>query len=143
MSSPKLLLLGATLATFALGGCPRGICAQQDAPGSLTWTAIPPDAVETTAQAHAIHFAIARPAAGPARRIELCFARPLDGAEVELFGTGPRHLMTKVDERRVSGDHLSVELPPLSFDRFDVIVHHQLRPAPLPPRVRIAEEVRP
>lgn len=141
MRPAKTVLLLAGLAALALGGCPRGQCAETPA-GPLTWTAITPDAVEATPLEHSIRFAFALPA-GQARRVQLCFSRPLDGAELEIFGTGPRHLLTKIDERRVSGDSVSVELPPLTFERVDLVVHHHQRPVPLPPRVRVGQEVRP
>jgi hypothetical protein len=128
---------------FTLGGCAAGRCAD-DTPGALAWTTIAPDAIESAPSAHVIRFGIDLPAsARPARRLVLCFAHPLDGAEVETFGTGPRHWLTELDERRVSGAALAVELPPLAFRRLDVVVHHHLRPVPLPPHVRIGAEVRP
>jgi hypothetical protein len=145
MSLLNVVLL-AGLATGGLGGCPPGRCAESAPSGPLTWTTIGADAVEATSLEHAVRFGFALPPAsahvGPPRRIQLCFARPLDSAEVEIFGTGPRHLLTKFDERRVPGTAAAIELPPLTFDRVDVVVHHHLRPVPLPPRVRVGQEVR-
>ena len=143
MRRAKLVLVLVGLVAFSMGGCRRGMCAQPVRP--LVWTALPADAVEVTELEHVVRFEVPLPAqtarAGRTRRIELRFSRPLDSAKVETFGSGPRRLMIKVQER-VRGEALAVDLPPLEFERVAVIVHHHLRPVPLPPEVRIGQEVR-
>jgi hypothetical protein len=37
----------------------------------------------------------------------------------------------------VRGEVLEVPLPPLTLERIEVVVHHHLRPQPLPPEVRL------
>jgi hypothetical protein len=143
MRPAKVLLLLAGLAAFSFGGCRRGLCSSRSKP-ALTWTAIPADQVEVTPLEHATSFAVkVPPGAAPARRIELRFPRSLEAAKVEALGSGPHHRLTPLHATRVRGNTLAFDTPPLTLDRLDVVVHHHLRPPPLPPEVRVGKEVRP
>jgi hypothetical protein len=143
MRPGKALLLLAGLAAFSFGGCRLGRCCGRGKP-ALSWTAIPADQVEVTPLEHATSFAVALPPeASPARRIEVRFPRPLEAAKVEALGSGPRHRFTPLHEARVRGNTLAFDTPPLTLDRLNVVVHNHLRPAPLPPEVRVGKEVRP
>jgi hypothetical protein len=142
MRPGKAILLLAGLAAFAFGGCRLGMCAGRSKP-PLTWTAIPADQVEVTSLEHSTSFAVKLPpSASPARRIELRFPRPLDAAKVEALGSGPNHRLAPLYETRVRGNTLAFDTPALTLDRLDVVVHHHLRPPPLPPEVRVGK-VRP
>jgi hypothetical protein len=143
MRPANLILLLAGLAAFSFGGCRRGWCGSRSKP-PLAWTAIPADQVEVSPLEGSTSFRVTLPPdASPARRIELRFPRPLDAAKVEAVGSGPRHRLTPLHETRVRGNTLAFDTPPLTLDRLDVVVHHHLRPPPLPPEVRIGKEVRP
>jgi hypothetical protein len=142
MRPGRSLLLLAALAAFSFGGCRRGLCSTERPP--LTWTSIAADRVEVTPLEHSTRFSVALPpAASPARRIELRFPRPLEAARVEAMGSGPHHRLTPLHETRVRGTTLAFDTPPLTIDRLDVVVHHHLRPPPLPPEVRVGKAVRP
>jgi hypothetical protein len=137
------VLVLAGLLAFSIGACRRGMCSQPARP--LRWTSIASDRLEVVPLEHSIRFGIPLPpgvsAAGPGRRLELRFPRALDAAKVETYGSGPGHPLTPLHEARVRGNTLALTLPPLTLDRLDVVVHHHLRPAPLPPEVRVGKEV--
>jgi len=138
-----VLFLGALMAFLA--GCPKGVCASR-APASrqLTWITIPPDDVQVTPLGRRIVFGVQLPPqASPARCIEVRFPRPLEAARVEVLGTGPNHASTRLHQTRVRGNTLVLEIPPLTLIRLDLVVHHHLRPAPLPPSVRVGAQLRP
>jgi hypothetical protein len=142
MRPGRALLLLAGLAAFSFGGCRMGMCSSRSKP-ALTWTAIPADQVEVTPLEHSTSFAVKLPpGASPARRIEVRFPRPLEAAKVEALGSGPNHRLIPLYETRVRGTTLAFDTPPLTLDRLDVVVHQHLRPAPLPPAVRVGKEVR-
>jgi len=137
MRPGKLLLVLAALAGFSAGGCRAGWCRSQPRP-PLAFTTIAADDVEVTRLDHASRFAVALPpGASPVRRIELRFPKPLEAAKVEALGSGPNHHFTQLHETRVRGTTLAFDLPPLTLQRLDVVVHHHLRPPPLPPEVRV------
>jgi hypothetical protein len=143
MRPARTILLLAGLAAFSLGGCRLGRCCSRSKP-ALTWTAIPADRVEVTPLEHSTSFGVPLPpGASPARRIEVRFPRSLEAAKVEALGSGPHHRFTPLHEARVRGNTLAFDTPPLTLDRLDLVVHNHLRPAPLPPEVRVGKEVRP
>jgi hypothetical protein len=76
------------------------------------------------------------------RRVELRFGGALNGARVDAYASGPRHQLPVMEDRRFRGDTVVVALPELTLDRVEVVVHHHLRPTPLPPGVRLGREVR-
>ena len=120
-----------------------GLCAAKARP-PLAWTEISADDVEVTQLEHSTSYAVRLPPeASPARRIEVRFPRALEAAKVEALGSGPNHALTRLYETRVRGNTLAFETPPLTLDRLDLVVHHHLRPRPLPPGVRVGKEVRP
>ena len=135
----------AALAVVTFGGCRLGMGAARRPAAPLRWTVIAPDAVEVVEARphHTVRFGVWVSAeAGRPRRLELRFARPLDSARVDAYATGPHHEVTLVEGARVPGQALAVALPPLALDRIEVVVHHHLRPAPLPPEVRLGQEGR-
>jgi hypothetical protein len=143
MRPAKVMLVVAGLAAFSMGGCRRGMSAPRAA---LQWTTIAPDRVSAIGHHHWVLYGVKLPPelgrASAGRRVELRFQRPLDAAKVTIYGSGPGHQLAPLEERRVGGKILALALPPLTFDRLDIEVNNHLRPTPLPPEVRIGQEVR-
>lgn len=143
MRPGRIIVLIAALAGFGLGGCRKGWCTAAPSP-VLTWTTVGADDVEVVRLEHSSRFGVSLPpSASPVRRIELRFPRPLEAAKVEALGSGPNHHFTRLKETRVRGNTLAFDLPPLTLQRLDVVVHHHLRPPPLPPEVRVGKAVQP
>jgi hypothetical protein len=145
MRPPGKALALAGLVAFSFGGCRMGMCSSESKSARpLQWTSIAADDVEVTPLRRSTRFAVTLPPeASPARRIEIRFPRPLEAARVEALGTGPNHAFTRLHETRVRGNTLAFETPSLTLLRLDLVVHHHLRPSPLPPEVRVGREVRP
>ena len=101
------------------------------------------DDVEVNQREHTTSYTVrVPPEASPARRIEVRFPRGLEAAKVEALGSGPNHALTRLYQTRVRGNTLAFDTPALTLDRLDLVVHHHLRPRPLPPAVRVGKEVR-
>jgi hypothetical protein len=144
MRPARALLLLSGLAAFSFGGCRLGMCSSERPSRPLQWTSIAADDVEVTPLGRTTRFTVSLPReASPARRIEVRFPRDLQAAKVEVLGTGPNHALTRLHRTRVRGNTLAFETPPLTLLRLDVVVHHHLRPRPLPPEVWVGREVGP
>jgi len=144
MRPARALLALVGLVAFSFGGCRLGMCASERPACPVEWTWIAADDVVVTSRGRTTRFTVSLPRGGsPIRQIEVRFPRDLRAAKVEVLGTGPNHAFTRLHQTRVRGNTLAFETPTLTLLRLDVVVHHHLRPRPLPPEVWVGREVGP
>jgi hypothetical protein len=65
-----------------------------------------------------------------ATRVTLDFAKPLQYASVDVLAIGPALELPILEDKRVGGQRLEVELPKQRVSALRVVVHHHLRPRP-------------
>lgn len=107
----------------------------------LDWTPLATDSVDLveTRSPGRVRYRLLLPAGRGARerRLEVRFRERLEGAKVDARGTGPRHALTLLHEKRVGGSTVSIPLPTVALEAVDLLVHHHRRPLPLVAEARV------